>query len=210
MAGSSHELFRTFENQSYPGFRGSGTSYPFPLSIYHEDPSFHKASREIIRKSATEFKISRTVSWDPETYALLPFGYSVDLTAYYPTHRFRRGQNRPTASEFDEKVAQLLGPHPKTLREHHYFDPEWFLEIGWRLSNSIPKDGLDKIRISVRQTEPVTDLSLLTDEIVPRAVGIFNALNPNRAISPSVQQEVVEGAIAANTYLPQCRIGRPS
>lgn len=199
---------------TYPGYRG-GSGYVENLSCYKEDARpYSKQDLDVLFKEGLAFDIERHVSWD-ERYNLEPFQYSMMIDGYYPIifWPWLRKKSRPTKEEFVKIVSQLEGfmlDEEVTNRsggEPQYVNSENNIFINWsNTSNSVPKMGRDQICIGVIQNEPIPDLYIVTSEIVPYAVGLFNQLSPARKLDPKIVEESIRIAQESDKILPKCRI----
>lgn len=188
----------------YPGDKG-GNRVVENLTTYREDPTFFPES-DIVRSSRLEFDIERHVGWDPWSMELHPFSYSMMINGRYPVSRweFLGGKSRSTVEEFSS-IAQVLSgfvfDQEITLARnglHTYRNKERNVFINWS-----KRDG--RINIGVIQERPVSNLRVVTDEIVPYAVDVFNRLSPTYQIGEDLVRRSVEAAIEGSKIIPQRR-----
>jgi len=199
------QMFKVLrEPPTFPGYRG-GNGYVENLTSYREDAVIDE--RGVVIKEALQFDIERHVEWDSQ-YKLRPFTYSMMIDGYYPISRFpfRRRKVRPTLEEFDETIATLnefILDDRITLEYNGlrvYRNPSQNIFVDWSI------DSGKKICVGVIQEEPVSDLAVVTDIIVPYAISVFNIVSPTKKISQNIVDESVREARKAHLIIPRRRI----
>jgi hypothetical protein len=206
-------VLKGHQGSTYPGYRGS-SGYVENLSCYSEDA--RPNSRQDLAVLVNEwlaFDIERHVSWD-EHYNLKPFLYSMMIDGYYPISFWPwfRKKSHPTREEFAKIASQLSGfiideEFSSRIGEPQYINPEKNIFINWsNISSSAPKMGRDRICLGIIQKEPIPDLYVVTSEIVPYAVRLFNQLSPSRKLDQNIVEESIRIAHESNKILPKCRV----
>lgn len=107
--------------------------------------------------------------------------------------------------EFDEIASSLEGftlDHRITLEvngQRTYRNHSRNLFINW----SIPSGR--RICIGAIQEKPVSDLAIVTGEIVPYAISIFNKLSPTKKIQQNIVDQSIREAQQADLIIPKYR-----
>lgn len=196
-------VFRVIDRSVYPGHRG-GNQFPENLTTYEEDPVFFKGT-DAVRASRLIFAIERVVKWDPSTWKLDPFTYSVMMDVIYPVSRWESlgRESRPTVEEFTQVAESLPGfaidEQVSKNGQPTYRNPSDNLFINWS------RMGGRKICIGVIQQKPVPNLITVTEETIPHAVEIFNRLSPTKKIGEELVRKSIEAAIEGSKIIPQLR-----
>ncbi|OGG08886.1 hypothetical protein A2154_04625 [Candidatus Gottesmanbacteria bacterium RBG_16_43_7] len=128
------------------------------------------------------------------------------IDGYYPISKweFMGRKTKPTLEEFSEIAESLSGfvlDQITTLARnglHTYRNRERNLFVNWSKTNKI-------ICIGIIQEMPVLDLGIVTHEIVPYAVEIFNRLSPTWQIGEELVRRSLEAALEGSKIIPQRR-----
>lgn len=173
-------LLREYEVSVYPGYRG-GNSIRENLVTYRQDPEFFEGT-SVIKSEGLAFDIERNVKWDPVTYELFPFTYSMMIDGFY-------NKNESTASAFIEGVKNLQGyvmDNQITLERHGMIQ---FISVSENLFVNWSRHK-NNTCIGVIQIGPEQNLEIVLKKIVPNAVEVFNILSPTYKVGKELIKKV--------------------
>ncbi len=203
-----HNILKHGGTTTYPGYRG-GNGYVENLSTYRANCMIEKSNDRRLILSDDEdlaFDIERHISWG-EQYNLLPFKYSMMIDGYYPIRKwpFLGRESKPSKEEFAQIASQLEG---FVLDE----ESQWVKDGGLMYRSSDKNVFVNwsswrkRICLGVIQQKPLLDLNIVTNEIVPYAVSLFNRLSPALQLTDFVVDMSIDAALLSNKLIPKCRI----
>lgn len=207
-----HNILMGGGMSTYPGYKGGNggvenlSTYSANCRIEHSDARRLDSGRLVLGGENLSFDIERHCLWD-EKYNLLPFKYSMMIDGYYPVSKwpFLGRESKPTKGEFAKIASQLEG---FVLEEESqwvkdgglmYTNPDKNVFINW-------SNNWGRICLGVIQQEPVLELNIVTNEIVPYAVSLFNRLSPDLQLTEFVVKMSIETALLSDKLIPRCRI----
>jgi hypothetical protein len=200
-------VFNSSLMEFYPGFRG-GNGCVENLSSFKINASFYPESTEVYQDvEDLQFDIERHIRWDSRL-RLKPFLYSTMINGYYPINRkmFPGERSYPTKEEFVGLAQKLKGFRVYSDKPSWFSNDQNSVIVNWILSEKPTLLRRGRVSVGVIQRDPISDLSVVTGEIVPYVVALFNHLSPKWKISDDVTKEAIEIATLKNEYIPRCRV----